>query len=120
MKNVRVVNKTRPLRSELRAGYCASFWCLFKGLMFRRSIPDDWGLLLVYPSDSIVNTSIHMFFVPFDLGVIWVNGDDEVVDAARVRRWFGLKAPKAPARYILEIVPERLNEFEIGDKVVFE
>lgn len=119
MRDVKVVNDTRPLPAELRAGYCSSFFCLLKGLMFRKSIPEDWGLLLVYPTDSIVNTSIHMFFVPFDLGVIWVNGENEVVDAARVRRWFGLKAPQKPARYILEIVPERLDEFKIGDTVRF-
>jgi uncharacterized membrane protein (UPF0127 family) len=88
--------------------------------MFRKSIPKDWGLLLVYPSDSIMNTSIHMFFVPFDLGVVWVNQAGEVVDLARVRRWIGLKAPKEPASYILEIVPERLGEFELGDKVSFK
>lgn len=119
MRDVNVVNETRPLPAALQAGYCSSFLCLLKGLMFRKSIPDDWGLLLVYPSDSIVNSTIHMFFVPFDLGVVWINSNNEVVDAARVRRWFGMKGPKNPASYILEIVPERLNEFEIGDKVSF-
>ena len=88
--------------------------------MFRKGIPENWGLLLVYHSDSIVNSSIHMFFVPFDLGIIWVNQAGEVVDKAVARRWIGLKSPKAPASYILEIVPERLNEFEIGDKVSFK
>ncbi|HKJ27837.1 MAG TPA: DUF192 domain-containing protein [Anaerolineales bacterium] len=120
MRNISVVNETRPLHAELQAGYCSSFLCLLKGLMFRKSIPADWGLLLVYPSDSIVNTSIHMFFVPFDLGIVWVNQAGEVVDKARAKRWIGLKAPKAPASFILEIVPERLDEFEVGDKVLFK
>lgn len=119
MHDVTVVNETRPLKAALRAGYCSSFFCLLKGLMFRKSIPDDWGLLLVYPSDSIMNTSIHMFFVPFDLGVVWINQAGEVVDMVRAKKNFDIKAPKKPASYILEIVPERLNEFEIGDKVLF-
>lgn len=119
MRDITVVNETRPLKAELRAGYCSSFFCLLKGLMFRKSIPTNWGLLLVYPSDSIMNTSIHMFFVPFDLGVIWVNQAGEVVDLVRAKKWFDIKAPKKPASYILEIVPERMAEFEIGDKVNF-
>lgn len=120
MRNIEVVNETRPLHAELLAGYCDKFLCLLKGLMFRSGIPENWGLLLVYPSDSIVNTSIHMFFVPFDLGIVWVNRAGKVVDKALAKRWIGLKAPKKPASYILEIVPERMDEFEIGDEVSFK
>jgi uncharacterized membrane protein (UPF0127 family) len=119
MYDILVVNETRPLPTELRARYCSSFLCRFKGLMFRRSIPSDWGLLLVQASDSIVNSAIHMVAVPFDLGVIWINDALEVVDVARVKKWIGIKSPQKAARYILEIVPERVNEFEIGDRVSF-
>ena len=67
MKNIKVRNKTAPLNAALQAGYCESFACRLKGLMFRKGIPDNWGLLLVEGSESIVNSAIHMFFVPFDL-----------------------------------------------------
>jgi hypothetical protein len=42
-----------------------------------------------------------------------------VVDVAIVRRWIGLKSPKKPARYILEVIPERAGEFRIGDTLEF-
>ena len=88
--------------------------------MFRRRIPEDWGLLLAYHKDSKRDTAIHMFFVPFDLGIVWINKAGEVVDLAVAKKWIGLKSPKQPACYILEIVPQRIGEFRIGDRVVFE
>jgi len=119
MKQISVENQTTPLQSGLAAGYCDSFLCRFKGLMFRSSIPENWGLLLVQPSESIVNAAIHMFGVPFNLGVIWINDDGYVVDLAEVKKWVGIKSPKKPARFILEVTPSRLSEFNVGDKIAF-
>ena len=119
MQNIFIENQTNSLQSDLTAGFCASFLCRLKGLMFRRGIPEDWGLLLVQPSESIVSAAIHMFAVPFNLGVIWINQDGFVVDLAEVRKWIGIKSPQKPARYILEVTPSRLSEFKIGDKIAF-
>jgi uncharacterized membrane protein (UPF0127 family) len=61
-----------------------------------------------------------MFGVFFDLGIIWLNDSGEVVDKCLAKRWVTIKAPRKPARYVLEVVPERLNEFRIGDMISFE
>ena len=106
--------------ASLQAGYCVSFLCKLRGLTFRRNIPEDRGLLLVQSHDSIINSSIHMFCVFFDLGIIWINDVGDVVDRCIAKRWLTIKVPKNPARYILEIVPERFDEFQIGDKIRFE
>ena len=119
MKQVQIVNQTSPFEDAIIAGYCRSFWCKLKGLMFRRGIPENWGLLLVEPSDSIVNAAIHMVAVPFDLGVIWINTAGEVVDTAVAKRWVGIKSPKKPARYILEVQPKHLEKFHVGDQIEF-
>ena len=119
MKQVRIVNQTIPFAEPITAGYCSSFFCRLKGLMFRSGIPEDWGLLLVDSSDSKINAAIHMVAVPFDLGVIWINSAREVVDKALVKRWIGLKSPKKPARYILEVRPKHLEKFHPGDKIDF-
>jgi uncharacterized membrane protein (UPF0127 family) len=119
MKTIKVINSSSALPESLAAGWCSSFLCKFRGLMFRRSMPTDWGLLLVEAKDSIVNTSIHMFFVFFDLGVVWINDDGAVVDTCLAKKWVTIRAPKKPARYILEISPDRLAEFNIGDQISF-
>jgi hypothetical protein len=79
----------------------------------------DEGLLLVESRDSRLDASIHMLFVYMDLGVIWINSDNVVVDAVLARAWRLAYAPHSPARYILEIRPERMSEFQIGDHVEF-
>jgi len=120
LKNiVEVRNQSRTLTSPLKAIYCDSFLCRLRGLMFRRSLPAEEGLVLVYKADSRMDASIHMMFVNFDLAVIWINSVGEVVDTVLARQWKAAYFPKKPACYVLEIVPERLGEFQIGDRVKF-
>jgi len=88
--------------------------------MFRKSLSVEEGLLLVYGADSRMDSSIHMMFVWFDLAVIWINSTGEVVDTVLARQWKPAYFPKNPARYVLEIVPERLGEFQVGDRVAFQ
>ncbi len=120
MKNIIVVNETRPLNAPLQAGYCVSYWCRLRGFSFRRKIPKDWGLLVVEPKESLYYSTIHMFGVFFDLGIVWINESGEVVDHCVAKRWISIKAPKRPAKYMLEIVPTRIEEFQIGDRIRFE
>jgi uncharacterized membrane protein (UPF0127 family) len=119
MKTINIENKTRPLPSPLHAGYCDSFLCRLRGLMFRSSLAHEQGLLLVEKRDSRFDTSIHMLFVYMDLAVIWINSEKVVVDVLLARSWRPAYASRQPARYTLEIHPERLNEFKVGDRVEF-
>ena len=43
-----------------------------------------------------------------------------VVDVCLARRWRPFYLPKGPAQYVLEVSPERLDEFQIGDRLRFE
>jgi uncharacterized membrane protein (UPF0127 family) len=88
--------------------------------MFRAQLDHDAGLILVEKSDSRVNTSIHMFFVPFDLAVFWINSNMTVVDKVVAKSWRPAYFPKADARYTLEIHPDRFGDYEVGDKVEFK
>ena len=120
MHNIRLVNNNQSLPSPLHALYCDSFLCRLRGLMFRSSLASDQGLLLVESRDSRIDTAIHMLFVFMDLAVIWINSEQVVVDTVLARAWRPAYAPHRPARYILEIHPQRLNEFTIGDHVEFQ
>ena len=115
-----VQNLTKPIQSPARAGFCDSFLCRLRGLMFRPRLDPDDGLLLVEQRDSRLETSIHMFFVPFDIAVFWINSSMEVVDKVLAKSWRPFYAPKAGARYTLEIHPDRMGDYEIGDQVEFK
>jgi uncharacterized membrane protein (UPF0127 family) len=115
-----VRNLSRQIDRPARVGFCASFLCRLRGLMFRSRLARDEGLLLVEKRDSRPGVSIHMFFVPFDLAVFWINSAMTVVDKVIAKSWRPVYIPKAEARYILEIHPERWGDYEIGDKVEFQ
>jgi len=119
-KSIIIKNLTKAIDTPAQVGYCDSFLCRLRGLMFRPSLGLDEGLLLVEKRDSRLDTSIHMFFVPFDLAVFWINSDMVVVDKVIARSWRPAYFPKADARYTLEIHPDRWGNYEIGDKVEFQ
>jgi uncharacterized membrane protein (UPF0127 family) len=119
-KFVEVHNQSRNLDNPLKVVYCDSFLCRLRGLMFRKELSMEQGLILAYGSDSRMDASIHMMFVNFDLAVIWINSDGEVVDKILAKQWKLAYLPQKPARYVLEIVSERLDEFEIGDRIIFK
>jgi len=88
--------------------------------MFRSILEPDKGLLLVKARDNRFEPSIHMLFVFMDLAVIWMNSEKIVVDSILAHTWRPVYSPLRPARYILEIHPNRQNEFKIGDHVEFQ
>ena len=104
----------------LRVKYCDTFLTQLRGLTFRSSLGREEGLLLVGRRDSRVDSSIHMLFVAFDLSVIWINSAMQVVDRVLAKSWRPAYFSKQPARYVLEIHPDRWGDFEIGDGVEFK
>ena len=117
MKFIDILNLTQSLPLPIKAGYCSSFLCQLRGLTFRKKINPDEGLLLVQKRDSRLDSSIHMMFVWTDLAVIWINDSMEVVDKRLARKWHPAYIPIAPARFVLELAPERLSDFNIGDRI---
>jgi len=119
-RHVLVQNLSRDSSLPIRARVCASFLCRLRGLTFHRSLAFDEGLLLVHKKDSRLEASIHMLGVPINLAIVWINSRSEVVDLFLARRWRTVHIPSKPACYVLEIAPERLNDFQIGDRIRFE
>jgi uncharacterized membrane protein (UPF0127 family) len=119
-KIITVENKNRTITGPLRIKYCDTFLTQLRGFTFRSGSSRDEGLLLVGKRDSRLDSSIHMLFVPFDLSVIWINAALQVVDKVLAKSWRPAYFSKQPARYVLEIHPERWGDFEIGDGVEFK
>ena len=119
-KFITIENKNRRITDPLRIKYCDTFISQLRGLTFRSHLGREEGLLLVGKHDSRLDSSIHMLFVPFDLSVIWINSAMQVVDKGIAKSWRPAYFPKQPARYVLEIHPERWGDFEIGDRVEFK
>jgi uncharacterized membrane protein (UPF0127 family) len=119
-KFITIENKNRIIKGSLRIKYCDTFLTQLRGFTLRSQLARDEGLLLVGKRDSRLDSSIHMLFVSFDLSVIWINSAMQVVDKVLAKSWRPAYFSKQPARYVLEVHPQRWRDFEIGDGVEFK
>lgn len=119
-KQIHVFNKNRKIESLPRIQYCDTFLTQLRGLTFRSRLSRDEGLLLVGTRDSRLDSSIHMLFVSFDLTVVWINSQMTVVDKVLAKSWRPAYFSNHPAKYVLEIHPDRWDDFNSGDTVEFK
>jgi uncharacterized membrane protein (UPF0127 family) len=116
---ISIENKDRRIDGALRIKYCDNFVKQLRGFTFHPQLARDEGLVLVGTRDSRLDSSIHMFFVSFDLCVVWINSQMQVVDKVLAKSWRPAYFSKQPAKYVLEVHPDRWDEFQIGDTVQF-
>ncbi len=114
---VRIASSGAELARRVRL--CRGFGGKLLGLMFRWSLAEDEGALLIYNRPSKMETSIHMFFVPFPLAVFWLDAQGTVVDRVQALPWRPFYASGAPAIFVLELHPNALNKLQVGDRVEF-
>ena len=119
-RTISIENLNRRIDGGLWVKYCDTFLTQLRGFTFRSDLAREEGLVLVGKRDSRVDSSIHMFFVSFDLAVIWINSDMQVVDKVLAKSWKPAYFSKQPAKYVLEVHPRRWDEFQVGDRVKFK
>lgn len=103
-----------------RVRLCDTFWCHLRGLQLVRHLPDNEGLLFVTGSESRANTTIHMFFMLFSIGVVWLDSSGVVVDKRLAKPWRPAYAPGKPAQYYIEAQPSILDRVQVGDRLSFD
>ncbi|OYR55688.1 DUF192 domain-containing protein [Halorubrum halodurans] len=84
-----------------------------RGLMFRRSIPDDYAL--VFPFESAETRWLHMLFVPFAIDAVWLV-DGEVTSVTRLAPFVGLARGEADT--VVELPAGAADGVAVGDAVV--
>jgi uncharacterized membrane protein (UPF0127 family) len=119
MKSIRITFQEENASEFINAQYCDRFLCKFKGLMFKSTIPFHEGILFVEKKESIINTSIHMFFMFTDISVTWINEKKEIVGIQLAKKWHPYYASRIPAKYVLEAHPDWIKHLEIGKRVSF-
>ncbi|MGM0605785.1 MAG: DUF192 domain-containing protein [Halobacteriota archaeon] len=83
-----------------------------RGLMFRRSIPDEYAL--VFPFEGAKPRDLHMVFVPFPIDAIWTV-EGVVTHVKRLRPWIGFG--KASADTIVELPAGAAASVAVGDRI---
>ncbi|BCY18828.1 hypothetical protein hrd7_26770 [Leptolinea sp. HRD-7] len=110
-----VNNKTNKNAIPLTLGVCDTFLSRLCGLMFKKSIPENGGLLFINPAEDRINSAIHMFFMRIDLAIVWADSNGVVVDKILAKQWKTLASPQKGAKYIIETHIDRFDDYNCGD-----
>ncbi|MFC3958747.1 DUF192 domain-containing protein [Halovivax cerinus] len=89
-----------------------SFLAKARGLMFRRSIPDDYAIAFRFDDARV--RDVHMVFVFVALDVVWVV-DDVVTRVETLKPWRGFGRDEADL--IVELPAGAATDVEPGDGV---
>ena len=116
---VKVVRRSTGEVLVESARWCSSSLCRLRGLQFRSRLQPGEALILVEELDTMMSSSIHMFFVFFPIAAVWINSQGQVTSAQLAKPWRPYYASPKPARYVLETSPDFLNRIAAGDEVDF-
>jgi uncharacterized membrane protein (UPF0127 family) len=61
-----------------------------------------------------------MFFVFFDIAVLWLDAERRVVDKVLAKPFRPYYASRKPAQFFVEGDPGLLGQAQIGDRLAFE
>jgi uncharacterized membrane protein (UPF0127 family) len=92
-----------------------SFLSRARGLMFRRSFPDDAAL--VFPFEAEATRTLHMVCVPFDIDAVWLR-NRRVERVTRLSAWTGLG--RARADTVVELPAGAAADVRPGDELRIE
>lgn len=85
------------------------------GLMSRKYLPEDQGILFVFNQDGF--HTIWMMTMSFPIDIIWIDNEKNVVDVVKNAQPCKLNCPiykpKQKAKYILEVNANFTEEYKI-------
>lgn len=91
--------------TEVRAEIADTIIKRTKGLMFRKSLPENEGMLFVFDKEDY--HGFWMMNMSFPIDIIWINKDKKVVDILKDAQPCGLicstHKPKEKTMYVLEV-----------------
>lgn len=89
------------------------------GLMFRKSMQENQGMLFIFPQDTIQTFWMRNTYIPLDM--IFINSRRVIVSISKNTKILSdhTYASKGPAQYVLEVNAGYSDKFNIkpGDKV---
>ena len=85
-----------------------TFWKRLKGLLGQREMPHNTAMLFRNC------TQVHMFFMRFDIGVIFLDKDNQVLRKQWLRPW-RVSAWVKGAAAVLEVSPDVLEQLVVGE-----
>lgn len=110
LRHVPADGDPRPLATEV--ALADSLLAQARGLMFRRSVPDDYALVFRFGRSR--TRGLHMLFVPFDVDAVFL-ADGEVTAVERMRAWVG--GGRGHGDVVVELPAGGADGVTVGDRV---
>lgn len=92
-----------------------SYFSKMFGQMFTSTIKENYAL--IFPLGSKRRISLHMLFVPYNLGAIYLE-DTEIVHMEVMKQWTGTTMGTADT--VIEVHPTVLENLSIGDQLYLQ
>ncbi|MDD4251033.1 MAG: DUF192 domain-containing protein [Candidatus ainarchaeum sp.] len=109
--------KINGKNTKLQVRFANDPWQRLKGLMFEDEKNFNYALLFENPSESKINSAVHMIFVFFPIDIIFLNKTKKVVDKITLLPFTPNYTPKKPAQYFIEMPKGKASKIKIGDKI---
>lgn len=111
----RLINITREQIVVEHLDLADTWWTRFRGLMMRRALPPDAGLL-IEPC-----TSIHMMWMRFPIDAIWLDSERRVAKVSRgIPPWIGLARGDKGSHAVVELPRGAADSVQPGDQLAIE
>ncbi|MCX6054587.1 MAG: DUF192 domain-containing protein [Chloroflexi bacterium] len=118
MKSTLIINQTT--HTQISSALLArTFSSRLLGLMFKKDLSEDGGIIIVEDYESRLNSSIHMLFMNFDICAIWLDKNFRVCDIQLAKKWHFAYIPKQKAQYVLELHKSKITYFSLGNQIIF-
>ncbi len=111
-------------KTEIKAEIADNMITRTKGLMFRKTLPDNEGMLFIFDEENY--QTFWMMNMSFPIDIIWINKEKKVVDITKNAQPCKLICstyrPKEKAMYVLEVNSNFTEEHgvKIGSSLEFE
>jgi len=113
---MKVYNESKNNWLMERGKLANHFWSRFLGLMGRRMLAEDAGLIIT-PSNAV-----HCFFMRFPIDVVYVDKQNRVVAIDHSLKPWRVGKPRRAAHYVIELPAGRAaaTNTEPGDQLRWE
>jgi len=114
-----IINTTKNRIIAKKTTLCRIFFSKMLGLMFSaKSKIKNKAMIFIFDKEQKV--SIHMFFVFYNIDVLWLNKHKQVVEMKTLHP-FNIYYPKRIAKYIIELESGTIKKTKtrIKDKIKF-
>jgi len=121
LKEVTILSQNSNHKAVVRAEVAADDASRMQGLMFRKDLGKEEGMLFLFPADGRMPFWMHNTYLPLD--IIFIGADHRIVDIAERAKPLSdeLIQSKGLYRYVLEVNAGYAEQHRLkaGDRVEF-